>query len=171
MEDDKKTQSDDTQKSDNNEAQAGKSFTQEDVNKIVSERLSEVKTKFEKELLSRIETERTDAERLAKLSAEEREKELLLKSKSELDAKERELNIKANTLDAQTQLIEAKIPLSFLNFVVSENIDDQQKKIETLKENLSKAVTESVENQLKGTPPKDISNNSNTTKTALKDAY
>lgn len=63
-----------------------KTFNQEDVNDIVAKRLAREKAKFESEYKAKLENEKKEAERLAKLSEAEREKAITDKAKAEFEA-------------------------------------------------------------------------------------
>lgn len=161
MEDNKDTQADQASDKATNEDNEAKSFTQDQLNDIVSKRLGEFKSKAEKEFAEKLANEKAEAERLAKLSSEERERELTTKQLQELATKERELSIRENKLSAIAELDEAKIPLKFVEFVADADIAKQQERLNTLKGEWQNAVSEEVKRQLAGTPPKDIKTSGN----------
>lgn len=142
------------------ETSGGKSFTQEELDKIVQKRLAETKERFEKELKSTIAKEREEAERLAKLSAEEKEKELTSKQREEITQKERELAIRENKLNAIDKLVELGIPVKLVDFVVSDDATRTEEGINKLNEAWKEAISQSVADKLKGSSPKDFNVNS-----------
>lgn len=132
-------------------------FTQEQVDKMISERLSRAEQKFEKTLSERLEKERAEAERLAKMSAEEKEKELTQKEAEKLKAKELELTLRENKLAGIEKLNELDMPIKFVEFVISEDTEKMNANIEIMYSEWKKAVEAQVKRQLAGTTPKDPS--------------
>lgn len=155
-EDPKKPQGDDTPKSPKKEGtEGGKTFTQDDVDKILSERLEREQKKFEKRLETETKKAQEEAEELAKMSEEEKIKELSEKQATELADKEKNLTLRENKLDGIDKLNELKIPIRFVDFVLNEDKDVMDKNIELLHKEWKAAISEEVANQLKGKPPKD----------------
>lgn len=155
----------------NTEGEA-KTFTQEDLDKIISERLVSEKKKHERELKETVEKEKAEAERLAKLSAEEKEKELTSKQLAELQKKETELSLRENKLEAIAKLDELKIPLKLVDFIVDSDAEKMKSKLQTLQEIWKASVSAEVASQLKGNPPKDIGvNNQTNSKKLIKTAF
>lgn len=151
--------------------EGGKTFSQEDLNRVISERLVSERKKFDKELAEKLAKERAEAERLAKLTAEEKEKELTSKQMEELHKKEVELSIRENKLKAIETFDEAKIPIKLVDFVVDADAEKMEGKIKTLKETWTEALSEEVARQLKGTPPKDLGVNDQNKKVKVKTSF
>ena len=162
MEDDKKvTQSVDTATTDNNEGKAGKTFTQEEVNKLVGSTRVEEKQKNEQVIKDAVASAIAEYERKAKLTEEEREKEAKTKREAELKSREESITLRERKIEAKELLASKNIPTELVDFVI--DLDDKVMK-ENI-ENLTKAYNASVENgiadKLKGNPPKDFSNSGN----------
>lgn len=162
MEDDKKvTQSVDTATTDNNEGKAGKTFTQEEVNKLVGSTRVEEKQKNEQAIKDAVASAIAEYERKAKLTEEEREKEAKTKREAELKSREESITLRERKIEAKELLASKNIPTELVDFVI--DLDDKVMK-ENI-ENLTKAYNASVENgiadKLKGNPPKDFSNSGN----------
>ncbi len=128
----------------------------EDVNKIVQERLAKERKKFD----DQIKKEREEAERMATLSAEEKQRELESKKKEEVEGRERELSIRENTLTARERLREAGVAESFASYAVDQDPEKTQENIDKIIEDVKSQVTSAVQEKLKGQPPKDISSDS-----------
>jgi len=172
MEDKKQNSDAQTSEASQNEEQEGaKTFTQDELNKVISERLSQEKKKFEKELSIRLAKEKEEAERLAKLSADEKEKELVGKQMEELRLKEREVSLRENKLKAISVFDEAKIPLKLVDFVVDVDAEKMEEKITSLKETWQNAVSDEVSRQLKGTAPKDVSSDQSKSRVKVKTSF
>lgn len=81
-------------------------FTQEQVNDIVSKRLAEANTKAEKKLKDEVSKALAEAERQSKLSEAERGKEFKAKQQKELDDRERTITVNAEPMLKMHCLIE-----------------------------------------------------------------
>lgn len=133
-----------------------KTFTQAELNDILKQRLA----RQEKDLEVRIKEAQKEAERLAKLSAEEKEKELVARSTKELEGKMKEVSIRENRLDAIELFTESKVPASLVDYVINEDKEKTLENAKTFAGLFNDSVAKAVAEQLKGTPPKDISANS-----------
>lgn len=142
--------------------EGGKTFSQEDINEIVSKRVKKAETKYAQEL----EKARQEWEQEAKLSQQEREKLLEEKKSKQLTEKERELNIKENRFYAMDRLIEKSLPKELSDYVVSENQEEVDSKIEQLTKVWQAEIDKAVQAKLQGQTPKDpISKNNKNTAT------
>jgi len=137
-----------------------KTFSQEELDKIISNRLSEAKKKLEAEKDKAIAEAKAEAERLAQLSNEEKEKELTQKQLEALSEKEKELASRENKLKAIEIFDEAKIPIKLVDFVVDSDGDKMIQKIEILKESWKSALSEELQKSVSGEVPKDFKVNS-----------
>ena len=137
-----------------------KTFSQEELDKIISNRLSEAKKKLEAEKEKAIAEAKAEAERLAQLSNEEKEKELTQKQLEALSEKEKELASRENKLKAIEIFDEAKIPIKLVDFVVDSDSDRMIQKIEILKESWKSALSEELQKSVRGEVPKDFKVNS-----------
>jgi hypothetical protein len=133
-----------------------KTFTQAELDEILKKRLA----REAKDAEAKIKEAQSEAERLAKLSAEEKEKELVEKSKREMEAKMREVSVRENRLDAIELFNEAKVPINLVDYVVDEDKEKTLENAKVFSDMYNESVSKSVAEQLKGTPPKDISTNS-----------
>ena len=131
-----------------------KTLTQDEVNAIVQKEKADAKAKYEKEIEKARAEAKAEAERIAKLTQEEREKELAEQQKQALASKEKELTLRENKLEGLSKLTEAKIPTTFIDFVMSEDKEQMGKNIESFKTEWDKAINAEVENRLKGDTPK-----------------
>lgn len=137
-----------------------KTFSQEELDKIISNRLSEAKKKLEAEKDKAIAEAKAEAERLAQLSNEEKEKELTQKQLEALSEKEKELASRENKLKAIEIFDEAKIPIKLVDFVVDSDSDRMIEKIQILKESWKSALSEELQKSVSGEVPKDFKVNS-----------
>jgi hypothetical protein len=150
------TQDTETSAVSKNEGSEGKLFNQEQINEIVSSRLKQVDKKYEERIREIVNKERIEAERLAKLTAEEKEKELISRYKSEIEAKEKALRIREAKLEATALLNEKQIPIDLADFVLDSDIETMKINVEKLDRMYKKAVERGINEKLKGKPIEDF---------------
>lgn len=170
MEDNKQTtQGVGTATTPNNEGQAGsKTFSQEEVNNIVSQRLKDVQAKQDDAIKNAVALAVAEERRQAKLTEEEREKELKTKREADLKAREEDLTLRENKIKAQELLSQKNIPIDLVDFVVDLDESKTKENIEKLAKTYNKSVETGVTDKLKGAPPTDFSNSNSSEKTEKK---
>jgi crotonobetainyl-CoA:carnitine CoA-transferase CaiB-like acyl-CoA transferase len=141
-----------------------KTFSQDEVNDIVSKRINEVKTKNEETIAAKIQEAQAEWERKQKLSDEERLSEARKAKDEELANKERDIALRENRADAREVLQEKSIPTELVDWVVDVDADTTKKNIEDLEKVWNKSVEAGVEAKLKGSTPTDKSKSSSTQK-------
>jgi hypothetical protein len=163
MEDNKQnTQGTNTPNVPNNEVNnGGKTFSQDELNTIVSQRVKEVQAKQEEAVKNAVAQAIAEERRQAKLSEEEREKEAKSKYEAELKAREDNITLRERRLEAQELLSQKNIPIDLVDFVVDLDENKTKDNIEKLAKIYSKSVETGVTDKLKGTPPTDFSNSNN----------
>jgi hypothetical protein len=139
------------------EGKTEKVLTQEQIDNIVKKRVSEVKEQAEKEKLEAV----AEAERLATLSAEQKEKELRERQTRELEEKERALTLKENKLLAREELQSRGIDPTLSDLVEDVDRDRMLTRIEDFERSWKKSVEQAVADQLKGNPPRDLDDSRN----------
>ena len=126
-------------------APTGKTFSQEDVDKIVAERLARQQKKFD--------TEKEEAAKLAKMNAEDKAKYAAEKREKELTAREAEIQRKELRFEALNILEENKLPAKLVDCVDLTSAETSKASIEALKTAWSEALTAAVDARLKSNPP------------------
>lgn len=138
---------------DNGSEDVGAKFTQEQVDEIINKRLARERAKFAEQLESRV----NEAERLAKLSEEERKQEELRIQREEFDAQIKEFEEVKRQFErtqllneTQKQLNERNLPIDIAEMLIGKdaeatkaNIDNFEKK---WAESLQKAVNDKLNN-------------------------
>ena len=129
---------------------AEKSFTQEEVNKLISERINAEKKRWEKKSAE----DKAEAERVAQMSAEE-------KAKHEAEKREREISERENALVRRERLALAKEKLNELNvpaaLVAAVDISSEEAvgtSAAEIAKVFSEAVSAEVSKRLASAPPK-----------------
>lgn len=123
-----------------------KTFTQEEVNKMIEKRLAREKAKAEQE--------RLEAEELAKLSEAERQKKLFEKQVAEFEAERAEWQASRLKEETRNQLRERNMLSDFDEFVLGADAEATLDKLNRFEALLNKAVELAVNERLKGKAPK-----------------
>lgn len=105
---------------------------------------------WQKEFQTKLEKETAEAARLAKLSADEREKELEKKKKEELDQRETTIKSQELTLKATDMLTAEGLPLEIRSLVIGKDEADTKARIDSFKGVFQKAVEAAVNAKLAG---------------------
>ncbi len=138
-----------------NEGGNSKTFSQEEVNEIVSKRINEVKSKSEETIAQKIQEALVEQERKQKLSDEERLNEERKARNDELAQKERDIALRENRADARELLQQKGISAELVDFLVDADAKKTTENIEAFAKVFDKAVEASVEKKVAGNTPKD----------------
>ena len=130
-----------------------KVFTQDEVTAIVEARLARERSKAEKETEKKIESAIQEAERLAKLSEDERKQEAEEAKDKELEATKAELARVYLERDTMSRLAEEKIPSEFKDFLMGADAESTNENIKAFKPVLESMIQKQVEERLKGKTP------------------
>lgn len=145
----------DTNKSDVKEEKGGKTFTQEELGKKLSEERSKMHDKYEKDFEERLAKEKSEWERQSKLTEEQRAKEAQEAERKELEKREHDITMRERRSEAIEKLNEKGISTKLVDFVVDIDSDKTDQNIETLEKEFNKAVEEGVKAKIAGTTPTD----------------
>lgn len=128
---------------------------QREFDKLVDKSLTTAKTNWEKDIRSQIEKERTEAEKLAKMDADQKIKYELNKAKSEKEALQSELNAINLYKTASTIATEKDLPTAYLDLIdfSKENADSITDKINKLQEIRTKDLENYLNNRLRQPTP------------------
>lgn len=126
-------------------APAEKTFTQEEVNKLISERLARQQKQFDAKQEEAAKLAKMNAEQKAQYEAEKREKEL---SEREKAVKEKELRFEALNI-----LAENNLPSKLVECLDLTSAETCNKSIENLKSAWTEALSAAVDARLKTNPP------------------
>lgn len=162
MEDNKQTTPpDNTANTGNSEVKnaGNKTFSQADMDNLAGKIRLEEKSKTQEAIKEAL----AEYDRQAKLTEEEREKEIKSKREAELKAREEEITLRERRLEAQELLQTKNIPIDLVDFVVDLDANKTKENIEKLAKTYNKSVETGVTDKLKGTPPPDFSNSNKDT--------
>ena len=123
---------------------AEKSFSQTELDKILSSRLSKERAKWETDFKVKLETEKKEAQRLAKLSEEEKQKELLTKLQAERDDLTKQITKRELKDDVIKILGERKLSPSFADFLLEDDSEKTLARVNEFEKIFQSAVQESI---------------------------
>ena len=126
-----------------------KTFTQEQVNQMIKKRLEKEKDKFRQQ----IEAERNEAERLAKMSASEREIELLRKDREKFEAEKQQFAKERMLMETNKQMIQRNLPTDFAEYLLSDSAEKTLDNINQFQKTWDVAINDAVNSKLAGTSP------------------
>lgn len=138
---------------------AERTFTRAEFGKAIAAEIAKARASWEAEQAEAIEKAKSEGERLAKLTKDERAKEEEAKRIQAIEERERALAIKEMRVATQTLLSEEGLPSEFIDFVIDETAEATKEKIGTLRQIFDKAVEARVDERLtqkaprKGTGP------------------
>ena len=147
----------------NGDSNAGKSFTQADMDNLAGKIRGEEKAKNEQAIKEAVALAIAEERRQAQLTADERESEAKAKREKELKEREDAITLRERRLTAQELLSQKNIPIDLVDFVVDLDENKTKENIEKLAKTYNKSVENGVTDKLKGTPPTDFSNNNTNT--------
>ena len=155
---DTKTQNEATSNEQAETSQSEKTFTQKDVDKLIQDRLAREQSKWEK----RVQDERTEAEKLAKMNAEQKAKYAEEKRAAELEKRERDITTRELRATAYETLAEKNLPKELVDILNYESAETCNKSIEAVEKAFQSAVEKAVNDKLRGgNPPKGGQGNNN----------
>jgi hypothetical protein len=117
-----------------------KTFTQEDVDRIINKQFAKWKQKMEEE-----KNKVAEAERLEKMSAEERSKNELEKLKKQLEEIKKSEARKDLTNSTLKEMSARGIDADFLEFIIGEDADITKNRLDTFEEKFNLMVNERVD--------------------------
>lgn len=126
-------------------APSDKTFSQEDVNRIVAERLERQQKKFE--------AEKEEAAKLAKMNADQKAEYAAKKREEELTAREQAIKEKELKYTALNILEENKLPAKLVDCLNLTSAETCNKSIEAIKAAWAEALTAAVDARLKSSAP------------------
>lgn len=158
-----------------------KTFTQEEVDKIIADRLARQAKQSEKKFTQKevddlISEKLSEAEKLAKMNAEQKAKYAQEKHEKELADREAALTKRELTATAKEVLTEKGLPAELADIVDTTSAENCTASIEAIEKAFSAAVQKAVNDRMKSDPPKTGNANTgniqcNSLSDALRQAY
>lgn len=120
----------------------------------VAKVLAKKQTEWQMDKDKELEEAKSEATKLAKMSADERIKAESEKRQRDIEKREKELNMREYRYEAKHQLEESGLPDTFVDMVLSEDAETTKNNIGAIKAEFDKAIEAAVNERLKGTTPK-----------------
>ena len=127
--------------------------TQAKIDAAVTARLADEKAKWEKAYQKKAAADKKEAERLAKLSEDERRAAELEARNKELEEKDQEIRRKELKLETVKVLADRSLPVAFADYLIAEDSESTLKRITAFEKEYKKAVEAGVNVKLKGKAP------------------
>ena len=125
-----------------------------ETDKRVTQALNTAKAKLEAEFGEKLETEKKEAARLAKLTAEQRDKELFEKQKAEFAAQQQAFQREQMLNSTMLELQKESLPMQFAEYLLADTAESVAANITAFKSKWQEALQKAVDDRLKGTTPK-----------------
>lgn len=129
--------------------QETKTFSQEELDKIVQGRIAKERKAWEKQL----EEQQTEAQKLETMSEKEKKKYQEEKRIKDLDDREAAITRRELIAQAKVQLADKGIPTELAEILILTDADSCKKSIETVEKAFQSAVEKAVEEKIKGREP------------------
>ena len=138
------------------EAKEIKTFTQDEVDKMISKRLQRER----KDIKAQIEAERKEAEELAKLSEAEKQKKLFEKQVKEFEETKRAFENERLLNETSKQLASKNLPIQFAEMLKGNDAEKTFENIQLFEAKFNEAVEKVVTERLRGNVPKTTTSSS-----------
>lgn len=154
----------------------GKTYTEEELQKLiqsesdkrVTQAMKTAEQKWQREYEKKLEDEKSEAEKLAKMSADERAKAEFEKEKTKFEQVKAQFNRDRLELETVKELGKQGLDVEFSSFLMGENAESTNENIKLFKEKFDIAVENAVNERLKGKTPKTTDKNTTISTDSLK---
>ena len=137
------------------EEPAKKSFSEEEVNKLISSRVSQERKKWEKVAEERA----TEAERLAGMTAEQKAQHERRQLEEKLSKREVEITRRELRAEAKETLSSKELPVELADCLTYTDAETCKASLDAVSKAFEKAVSKAVDARLRQSPPKTGDNN------------
>lgn len=134
--------------------EADKTFTQDELDHIVQERVKRAVAKAQKDTEDKIKQAQSEGERLAKLTKDERAKEEEAKRLADLEAREKAIAVKELRIETQSLLADEGLPIEFLDVVMADTAESVKDNIASVRKVFDEAVEKRVNERLTQDKPR-----------------
>lgn len=143
-------------------AEEVKTYTEEEVQAMLQKEtdrkttkaLETAKSKWEAEYQAKLETEKSEAEKLAKMSEAERFNAELLKQKDAFESERAQFNREKLELQTVKELAAEGLPTEFSSYVLADSAETIKENIKTFKTKWQAGIEKAVDERLQGRTPK-----------------
>lgn len=135
-------------------------FTKEQVDKMLQQesdrRVNQARAKFEKEFEEKLATEKSEAEKLANMTQEERFKSEIEKERLQFQEERKQFNRERLEHQAIKEMAASSLPVEFSSYLMSnaDTAEEVSENIKSFTKTWTSAIEKAVEERLKGSTPK-----------------
>ena len=122
-------------------AESGKTFTQEEVNKIVSDRVSETNKKWQEKM--------SESEKLSKMTADQKAEHERQKREKEFADREKSITVRELKMSAKEILVERALPLTLAEALDYSDADKCNASIDAIEKAFRASVDKAVSERIK----------------------
>lgn len=137
-----------------NETTETKTYTQEEVNKMLQAEGDKRVTAALKKQAREFEKEKAEFEKLRDMDEAQKKEYEFNKRVEELEAKEREFVITQNKLEASKVMAEHGLPIAFVDYIVAEDAETMMANITSFETQWKAAIADAVQQRLATPAPK-----------------
>ena len=134
--------------------EADKTFTQDELNHIVQERVQRAVAKAQKDAEDKIKQAQSEGERLAKLTKDESANAEEAKRSADLEAREKAIAVKELRIETQSLLSDEGLPIEFLDVVMADTAESVKENIASIRKVFDEAVEKRVNERLTQDKPR-----------------
>lgn len=134
--------------------EADKTFTQDELDHIVQERVKRAVAKAQKDAEDKIKQAQSEGERLAKMTKDERAKEEEAKRLADIEAREKVIAVKELRIETQSLLSDEGLPIEFLDVVMADTAEAVKANIASVRKVFDEAVEKRVNERLTQDKPR-----------------
>lgn len=136
------------------ENQEVKTYTQEEVDKLLQQETDRRVTSALKKQQQKFENERAEAEKLRDMDEAQKKEYEFQKRVAELEAKEKEFALTQNKLSASKVLADRGLPVQFVDYIVAEDAETMMTNINDFEKAWKAALADAVNARLATPAPK-----------------
>lgn len=137
-----------------NNEQTPKTYTQEEVDKLLQAEADKRVTSALKKQQERFEREKLESEKLRDMDEAQRKEYEYEKRVKQLEEKEKEFNLAQNKLEASKVMSEHGLPISFVDYIVAEDAETMMKNITSFEVQWKAAIADAVQQRMAQPAPK-----------------
>ena len=123
------------------------------IDAAVSAQLAKIQSKWEQDFKKREELAKKEAERLSKLSDDERAKAELENTRKELEKQKADFERQKLSYETAKVLSQRNLPVEFVDYLIGDDNESTLDNIKTFEKKFNKAVEDAVTAKLKGKAP------------------
>lgn len=131
-----------------------KTYTQEEVDKLVQQTADRRVSQALKTQQAKFEEQMSEAEKLRQMNDQQKEQYEFQKQKAELEQQKKDFALLQNKLEATKVLEDRDLPVIFADYIVSEDAEEMMGNIETFEKAFKAAVADAVNAKIASPAPR-----------------